>query len=228
MLCGRRPRRPRRPRAPRARPLPRPGGHHHGRWLPGPLRGAARAVRSRRRDSDCAQDDGLQILSAVRLPEARSSARPANVRGVAVHTDASYRSPRAARGGARLRSSGRPPRRLEISSSRMPASTNSRACRAAAGLPPRPGLGSRPQVAGAAGLITALDTETRGPPQRMSTDGTWLLGELTAIITALDARAADHTSAEWPDHELPRRSQGHVRLTLPSEPRQPNPRNSRA
>jgi hypothetical protein len=30
----------------------------------------------------------------------------------------------------------------------------------------------------------------------MSTDGTWLLGELTAIITALDALAADHTSAE--------------------------------
>ena len=53
-----------------------------------------------------------------------------------------------------------------------------------------------------AGLITALDIEMGNPPQRMSTDGTWLLGELTAIVTALGALAADHTSAEWPDHEL--------------------------
>ena len=46
----------------------------------------------------------------------------------------------------------------------------------------------------------------------MFTDGTWLLSELTAIITALDALATDYTSAERPDHELLPRSQGHVRL----------------
>jgi hypothetical protein len=65
----------------------------------------------------------------------------------------------------------------------------------------------------------------------MSTDGTWLLSELTAIITALDALAADHTSAERPDHELPtaqpRSCATTTQVSLALLTRQPNPSNSR-